>query len=508
MIIDAPSGDFDRAGAWLLHLNLRVLAYAIPPMAAALIGMLVVVPRGSTLLLAIAGVVWFAFWSLHWRSALLGLFLFIPVAAVPGILLQQQGWPTLLKDGLFLLPGYIGLVMTVAARRTFRWPLSTALTILVVGLVLIVVVEAIRVVTLNAIVALIGIKTWLLYVPLLIAPAAAFASIWQVQRFIRLLAIVSLLPSVVALLQFVLVFTGHQDLAYGWYGVLSGDVTQQFAQVGISEQILLTRIPSTFQFVTQFVAYCLLTTPICLVSWMSDPDRRWRYFAACTAILIVAAGFASGSRTYYLWGPIEVGLMAVLIARRRLQVLITIISAGVVAAFTIGTELGAIALFITNLGWHYLVVAQAGEFLTVYQIGGLLGIGAGLDTGASRYVLPSHALPYGIEGWYALTFLELGFLGLVVVILIWSIVLRHAWTGVVVTRGSAAGPLAACAFVILLATVLNLYKGVSLEYDPLNVYFWSIAGLAIALPRIANLPNGRQSIADTRSGLAEKLRPR
>jgi hypothetical protein len=40
------------------------------------------------------------------------------------------------------------------------------------------------------------------------------------------------------------------------------------------------------------------------------------------------------------------------------------------------------------------------------------------------------------------------------------------------------------AFVILVSTVINLYKGVSLEYDPLNVYFWFIAGLALSLPHL------------------------
>jgi hypothetical protein len=307
--------------------------------------------------------------------------------------------------------------------------------------------------------------------------------------------LVSLAPSLVALIEFLLIFTGQVTLAYGWYGNLSYDVTQKFAQVGVSEQILVYRIPSTFTFVTQFVAYCLVMAPLCLVTLMSDPDRRWRRFAALATVLVVAAGFASGSRTFYLWGPIEIALMALLVARRRSQVVMMIAVAGAAAAVAIGIQLVQIAGFISTLGWRYLVEVQAGEFPAVYQVAGLLGIGTGLGTNASRYVLPSATLPYAIEGWYGLTFLELGLPGLVLVLFIWLVLLTHAWTAVRLTRGSASGPIAVCAFVILLATIPNLIKGVSLEYDPLNVYFWSVAGLSIALSRLARLPSAPVAIA-------------
>jgi hypothetical protein len=415
------------------------------------------------------------------------------VAAVPGILLQQQGWPTLLKDGLFLLPGYLGLVAAIATGRALQWPPSTTLTILLVGLVLIVIVQALRILPTYPLAALIGLKTWLLYIPLLVVPAAVFRSFVDVQRLVRLLVLVSFAPSIVALVEFLLIVSGHPDLAYGWYGNLSNDVTQQSAQVGISDQIFVSRVPSTFTFVTQFVAYCLLTTPICLVTWMSDPDRRWRLLAALASVLVVAAGFASGSRTFFMWGSIEIGLILLLVARRRFQVVVTIVVAGVALAVTLGTQLVQVAAFISNLGWHYLVDTQAGEFITVYHVAGLLGVGAGLGTNASRYVLPSHALPYGIEGWYSLTFLELGLPGLVLIMFLWLALLRHAWTAVRLTRGSAAGPLAIGAFVILLATIPNLVKGVSLEYDPLNVYFWFVGGLAIALPGLSAVSEARST---------------
>jgi hypothetical protein len=301
--------------------------------------------------------------------------------------------------------------------------------------------------------------------------------------------LVSFIPSIVGLAEFLLVTWGHEDLAYQWYGEFGANVTQGFSQVGVSDQILVHRIPSTFTFVTQFVAYCLVTAPICMITWMSDPDARWRRIAAVGSLLIIGSGFASGSRTFYLWGPIEVGLVLLLVNRNRTKAVAAIAVATASAAFAIGGQVVQLTTFIPSLAWDYLVRVQAAEFPAVYASAGLLGVGAGVDTNASRYVLPSHLLPYGIEGWYALTFLELGAPGLILILIIWAILLRYAWLSVRLTDGSDASPIATGAFIILLTTVPNLYKGVSLQYDPLNVYLWATAGLALVLPRLSTAPD-------------------
>jgi hypothetical protein len=423
-------------------------------------------------------------WSLHWRAAFFGLFLFLPIAAVPGILLQQPGWPTFMKDGLFLLPGYIGLALTLRRDRKLRWPLPALLTFLLASLVIVVVLQAVRLMPSVPLVALIGLRSWLLYLPLIVVPTFIFLSMSDLHRFLRLLVLVSFVPALVGIAEFTLILLGHADLAYQWYGALGSDVSQGFAQVGVSDQLTVHRVPSTFTFVTQFVAYCLITTPICLVTWMSDPDGRWRRVAAVAAVLVIIAGFASGSRTFYLWGPIEVGLVLLLIKRGRRPVAILAGTTIVLAALTMGSQLLQVGTFITSLGWDYLVRTQAGEFPAVYQAAGLLGAGAGIDTGGSRYALSSQTLPFGIEGWYALAFLELGLPGLILILILWSGLIHHGWRALQLTRETDAGPLAVGVFVILGSTVLNLYKGVSLEYDPLNVYFWFVAGLALALPKI------------------------
>jgi hypothetical protein len=455
-------------------------------MVALLTGLLLALPSGYVVVMAAAMVVWLVTWALHWRAAFTALFVFLPVAAVPGILLQQQGWPTLLKDGLFLLPAYLGLTLSVMRLGRLGWHLPSSLTLALTALGIVIVLQSVRVIGSSPLVALIGLKTWLLYIPLLFVPRVALVSLAAVRRFIRMTLIVSLIPAAVGLIEFGLVLSGHADLAYQWYGDLGSSVTQGFTQVGVSDQILVRRVPSTFNFVTQFVAYCLIAVPIAVVTWMSDPDSRWRRVAGLVSVATVAAGFGSGSRTFYLWGPIEISLVLVLMKRGRLQVATAIVVCGAAAVVAIGSELAQIGAFITGLGWDYLVNAQAAEFSYVYREAGLWGVGAGLDTNGSRYVLGSESLPFRTEGWYALTFLELGLPGVILVLLTWLILIRRAWITLQATRETVAGPIAVGAFVILLCSIVNLYKGVSLEYDPLNIYFWSICGLILILPQLAS----------------------
>jgi len=468
--------QFSYSNTWL-HFGLATVA-------AAMIGVLIALPSGHPVLLAAAGCVWFVVWSLLWRPAFFGLFLFLPVAAVPGLLLQQQGWPTLFKDALFLLPGYVGLTLALMRTRTFSWPLPAFLTFLLTSLVIVVSFQAFRLLSSVPLVALIGLRSWLLYLPLVLVPSYLFDSIRDIRRFFHLLIAVSFVPALIGVLEFGLIVLGHGDLAYQWYGSLGTSVSQGFAQVGVADQILVQRVPSTFTFVTQFVAYCLVMTPICLVVWMSDPSARWRQVAALASIAIVAAGFASGSRTFYAWGPIEIGLMLVLMNRGRVRTATTVLIAIPVMAFAIGVQLLPITAYVTGLGWDYLFKTQAAEFPAVFQVAGFTGVGVGIDTSGSRYVLPSQTLPFGIEGWYALAFLELGLPGLILIVCTWLVLLKHVWHLVRTTRDSAAGPIAVCVFVILAATVINLYKGVSLQFDPLNVYLWFVVGIALAIAKM------------------------
>jgi hypothetical protein len=476
--------------------------------AAATTGVLAALPAGRLVLVGVVGAVWLLVWTHRWRAAFVALFVCLPVAAVPGLLLQQQGWPTLLKDGLFLLPAYVGLSLAVVKRPNVTWPLPPALTAMLAALVVIVLLQAVRLMPSLPLVSLVGLRAWLLYLPLILVPAVAIASIQEAQRLIRLLVVVSLIPATLALVEFALIASGRRDLAYSWYGSLGSGVSQGFLLVGVSDQLLLNRISSTFTFFTQFAEYCLLTTPLCLVIWMSDPDARWRRVAGLASVSIIAAGLASGSRTFYLWCPIEIALVLVLMNRGRFKVVAMIVSGGAVAVVAIGAQLLQVATFVTALGWRYLVEVQPLEFPRIYQAAGLMGLGAGIDTNGSRYVIGTGALPYDVQGWYGLAFLELGLPGLAVILIIWFLLVRHAWLGMLVTRASAAGPLAVAAFVILICTVLNIYKGISLEYEPLNVYFWAVTGLALALPRLAAHANQVQNPAAAISGDRESMSPR
>jgi hypothetical protein len=106
----------------------------------------------------------------------------------------------------------------------------------------------------------------------------------------------------------------------------------------------------------------------------------------------------------------------------------------------------------------------------------VLGHGTGWDTNA--------ALRYGgvedgryIENWYAKAGLELGIAGLVAIAvalsaMLWSLV--RALVRADAASRALAGPIVA----LLVWVAVGLFKGPYVDLDPLNVYFWLLAGVA------------------------------
>jgi hypothetical protein len=118
-----------------------------------------------------------------------------------------------------------------------------------------------------------------------------------------------------------------------------------------------------------------------------------------------------------------------------------------------------------------------------------LGLGTGSDTNASRYAFSTATTFTGAAGtwyesWYVKALLELGVVGLVVVV---------ALVGTMVVRGLRAHHelrdprLRAVSAAILAYLIWNAIYGIKGQYidlDPTNVYFWLLAGIAAKLATI------------------------
>jgi O-antigen ligase len=259
-------------------------------------------------------------------------------------------------------------------------------------------------------------------------------------------------------------------------------------------------VPGIFAFVTQSFGFVLGVLPLAAAVWLADPDRWWRWIGFVVTIMIALAGLLSGTRSSWIWLPIQLILIFTLVGRNRSAVALTSVIAVLTLLVLLGSSFPTIWDSISALSWFYLVDTTGHEVAAVIQGGNvLLAHGTGTHTGAIRYILPQGAtFGVGIEGWYAKVLYELGAIGLVAVLGTWFLIVVKMWRARTHVLSQPGRAYASALLVIVLTTVVNLVKGAYIDLDPLNVYFWFFVGLAIALPRLA----GSAQALDVDAGVA------
>lgn len=454
---------------------------------AIVVGCVVAAPSGLVYLALGAACIGSVLLAMQPRLALNVLLVALPFAAVPGILLQQTGWPTLLKDAFIVLPLYVGILASgaLAAFRHIPKPLPQ----LLLALIALVLVMSIQPLLTTPLVALVGLKTWLWYVPMIIVPFVCVRDWADCWRIMRLMVLIAPIPGILAIVEAVLIYGGHQSTVYAWYGSLASDVTQNFATVNVSSSLLVQRIPSTFDFPSQFFGFSLAMLPLCICAAIVAPVRRWQVIGAIAALIVAIGGVFSGARSFLTLLPLDLILILLLVNQWRAQ-LVALSALSLLALVILGTslDLGGIASFMTNLASFYLVDTTVREFGNVWAATAGLGMGIGTQTGASRYVLGANStVGIGIEGWYAKVLFEVGAIGLIVVLAVWSALIGTMWA---VRRSvePTAQTIVSLVLVLIISTMVNLIKGPYIDLDPLNVYFWFMAGLALRLGTLNRKP--------------------
>lgn len=435
------------------------------------------------LILGITACIWVILLSTNWRWATFMLLIVLPFSGLPTLVLRQQGWPSQLKEVLFIVPAYIGAFL-VARRARLQWVLPKPLAVVLIVLVLVVIMQAGPVLVASPLIALVGLKVWLFYVPLILLPQHLFRTMDEVVRWIRALVALALIPALIGLVEAALIYSGAATTVYGFYGALAPDVTQSFAIVGVGYDIHLARITSTFTFNTQYYGLLFSMLPLALATWLGDPHRRWRAFGGVATLILGIAGVVSGARGFLVWLPVQVALILWLAGRRRLLLALTAVVAGGLTAFA--SLIAGVYEVLGDLVKVYLFDVSTSQMQTVVKQIGLVGAGLGSDSGATRYVLDPALYAGGVEIWYGKVLHELGAVGLLAVVLLWLTILSILWR---IRRGLRGGPvfsLSTALYVFTLTTMLNLVKGPMIDLDPQNVYFWFFIGLALTLPSLAS----------------------
>ena len=130
----------------------------------------------------------------------------------------------------------------------------------------------------NFAVGMVGVKVWVLYLPMLYISAAFFSSAEVLRGVLRLCAVLAVISCSLGLTQFVLgQIIGYEQVMTMMYGGAASGATQNFASFNMGAEFF--RIPSTFSFPAQYAGFCLVMMPVIYMLQTIETEPRWRTFA-------------------------------------------------------------------------------------------------------------------------------------------------------------------------------------------------------------------------------------
>ncbi|MHB8576695.1 MAG: hypothetical protein ACYDCQ_15330 [Dehalococcoidia bacterium] len=425
----------------------------------------------------------------NWRWSLYGLILYVPVSGIPWIVsYPNTTLAVLAKDLLFVLPAYVGFLGSLIPRRASLPPDRAVLTLfaLFAGLVA---VQVFNPASGNVRVGAIGAKVWLLYLPMYVLGYALIETRQDLQRLLGLMSLAAVVPAIVGVTEAALIYSGRGSAVYTLYGAAADVATQHFAAITFAAGHAIFRVPSTFSYGAQFYGFLATSVAVSWAWWRGFlVETRWTHAGAVLWGLLVLAALLTGQLGAFIFIPLLIAMMLWLNGPRELLAGRYLLLGGLGAAgasTVIGAARGADLL-------REALQTGAMEFKLLFIDGlsqsfakAMLGLGTGTDTSASRYAFTNQtAFTAPQEAWYVKALLELGVIGLVLVFVVLLTLLLRAlklhWR--LSDRGLRAASAAIIAFVIW--NILYNVKSSFMDLDPINVYFWLLAGV---LGRIAIL---------------------
>ncbi|MHB8642687.1 MAG: hypothetical protein ACYDA3_07375 [Gaiellaceae bacterium] len=424
------------------------------------------VPTFAALLV---GLVVAGFVAADWRRGVGVLVAFLPFAGLPVFFLGSKYAPVA-KDIFIVLPLYASFVAAMVYRREPIVPRRDPVVPLLGLFSALALVYSLL--SPSARVAAIGLKVWLFYLPLYVVGYHYIRSLDDLVRLLRRIVWLALVPTAVAFAEFYyFVRTGGFGPLDRLYGRFSDQIVHQ---VGFVARI--PRIPSTFTFAGSYYNFALVALAAALAVWRFRRDR----LSGALVVVLALATMASGERRSYFTVPILV-VVAVGLMRAGAQTKMRVLLAGLAALATL-IALGVPILGVSGqleAGALHNVSAASAQFTPAFHHGAI-GHGTGSGTNAAfRY---GGLAPVGewAEAWYTKALVEMGYLGLALAIALMVVLLWHGYRclqELPQREREVAAPLWALLFV----TALMLAKASELDWDPIDAYFWLVAGLLSGL---------------------------
>ncbi len=418
----------------------------------------------------------------RWQRGVVMLLVYMPFAGVVTLSLYPSPLPTLFKDFFFVIPAYLVFLLTRKSGVS-QGHVPGSIILAMLALAALVLLQSFNPGVANWMVAAIGAKVWLFYLPLIFLAFAMVKSRDDLIRLLRLMVAIAWIPCGVGIVQWLASITfGYQATMTAFYGAAAEGATQGFASFDVGGTFF--RIPSTFTFVTQYFGYTLSMIVPSYALMKMDPSRKWRRFAAASFWLVILASFMSGARAAFLFVPILLALIYLLEGKLMgvIKIAIMLPLALLAALYIAGID--PVIMFNTMLE---LVLTYSDEIAKQGLLDAIttapLGVGTGINTGAARFAFdnPGIIFGYGVENYYAKAVYELGIIGLVIVIALFLFLIIHGYR---IHRRIQDSGLRSCSAAILAFIVtmaLNSFKGWQIDLDPINVYFWVFSGFLLKL---------------------------
>ena len=151
-------------------------------------------------------------------------------------------------------------------------------------------------------VAAIGAKVWLFYMPLIFVSGAFIAKREDLIKLLRVMVGIGIVPCLVGLLQwFGSATIGYEATISAFYGQAAANATQGFASFDYGGTYY--RIPSTFTFTSQYFGYTMGMVVMAYALLRIDPSPKWQRFALVMIGVFVVASILSGARGALVFIP-------------------------------------------------------------------------------------------------------------------------------------------------------------------------------------------------------------
>jgi O-antigen ligase len=327
------------------------------------------------------------------------------------------------------------------------------------------------------------------------------------------------LPAVVGLLEAALIYGGRAGDVYRLYGDAAGAVTQGYVGLELPGGGHLRRIPSTFSSFYQYYLFLAVMLGVAYAWWRGGGQgRRHGLVAGGTWFVLLAASFLTGVRAAFFMTPLLLALILVLEGRTAIRFAasrLVPVAIVVLAAVTLLPSTHLVGM------WSSVFDVARQEFWDVLVDSGreaveltTFGLGTGIDSIAARYAFANDndwqqfifpVLGRWHESWYVKTWLELGVVGVAIVLALFATIIVRGVRAHLTLRDPALRVSSAVCVAIVIWSVVYAIKGQYLDLDPLNVYFWLFAGLMLRLPRLERPEPETEEVAEREQPLAAAI---